>query len=331
MSTGARLYPWTLPQAQRITQDIGRLPHALLLSGPRGLGKTACAAHLAQVLSCEQPDYAAQSSCGNCQNCRLLAAGTHPDVQWVEPAEEGKVITIDQIRALAQFLYLRPHIGRLKIVIISPAEAMNTNAANSLLKLLEEPPPDSLLFLASSDPVRLPATVRSRCQRLAFSTPARREALAWLGAIEGFPGDQAELLLELAGGVPLRALALHQDGFLGVRSKLLEDMEALVAGKQEPVSCAGRWKAHGARRSLEWLEGGIMDLIRIGMAPGHETLANRDSGERLHVLKKQLNLKQLFRFLDAVSESRRLLDGPADQLLLLEDVLIRWSRLARQK
>ncbi len=332
MSTDARLYPWTLTQAQRITQDIGRLPHALLLTGPPGLGKTACAAYLAQVLSCEKLDNATQSSCGSCQSCRLVAAGTHPDIQWVEPAEEGKVITIDQIRVLAQFLHLRPHIGRLKLVIISPAEGMNAHAANSLLKLLEEPPPDSLLFLASSNPARLPATVRSRCQRLAFSRPVRSEALAWLQAIEGFPpDDQAELLLQLAGWAPLRALALHQDGFLAVRSELLDDVEALVTGKEEPVSCAGRWKAHGARRSLEWLEGGIMDLIRIGMAPGHGTLVNHDSGERLHVLKKRLDLKQLFRFLEAVSESRHLLDGPADQLLLLEDVLIRWSRLARQK
>ncbi|MHB8257943.1 MAG: DNA polymerase III subunit delta' [Acidiferrobacterales bacterium] len=331
MITGARLYPWTLGQARRITQDTERLPHALLLAGPRGLGKAACAAHVAQVLSCEHPDGAAPSSCGTCQNCRLLAAGTHPDVQWVVPAEEGKAIAIDQIRALAQFLHLRPHIGQRKIVVISPAEAMKTHAANSLLKLLEEPPPDSLLFLVSSDPVRLPATVRSRCQRVTFPRPARSEALAWLRAIEGFPGEQAELLLELAGGAPLQAVALQQDGFLAVRGELLEDIETLGTGKGDPVSCAARWKSHGARRCLEWLEGGVMDLIRIGMAPAHGTLANRDSSERLHVLEKRLNLKQLFRFLEAVSESRHLLDGPADELLLLEDVLIRWSRLAQQK
>ncbi len=331
MNSGARLYPWTLTQARRIMQDTERLPHALLLAGPRGLGKAEFAAYMAQVLSCDHPDRATPLSCGACQNCRLLAAGTHPDIQWVGPAEEKKTITIDQIRALAQSLYLRPYIGQRKIIVISPAEMMNINAANGLLKLLEEPPPDSLLILVSSDPMRLPATVRSRCQRIKFDQPARSEALSWLRSVEGFPGDQAEPLLDLAGGAPLRALTLQQDGFLAVRGELLGDIETLGTGNADPVSCAARWKSRGARRCLEWLHGGVIDLIKISMAPGGTMLVNSDSGERLHVLKKRLDLKQLFRFLEAVSDSTNLLDGPADELLLLEDVLIRWSRLARQK
>ncbi len=331
MTDGAQLYPWTREAARRLTRDIERLPHALLLAGPRGLGKDAFAAQMTQILSCTQPDMVAPAACGVCQNCRLLAAGTHPDVQWVTPADERKAITVDQIRALAEFLHLRPHIGQRKLVVISPAEAMNIHAANSLLKLLEEPPPDSVLMLVGADAARLPRTVLSRCQRVVFFPPARSEALAWLRAADRVPGGEAELLLDLAGGAPLRALTLQQDGFLPVRSELLGDMEALGTGKADPVSCAARWKAHGARHCLEWLEGGIMDLIKIGMASAPRRLVNPDAGERLHVLKKRLDLKQLFRFLEVVSGGRRLLDGPADELLLLEDILIRWSRLARQK
>ncbi len=323
------LYPWTRDQARQLLQDTERLPHALLVTGPRGLGKAAFAAQIAHLLSCTDPDRTALSSCGKCQNCRLLAAGNHPDVHWVVPPEEGRVIGVDQIRALAEFLQLRPHIGRLKIVIITPAEVLNINAANSLLKILEEPPADSLLMLVGSDMARLPATVRSRCQRIAFAAPQRRAALDWLLAIDGFASNQAEVVLDLAHGAPLLALELARDGFLTIRGELLGDIEALGARAADPVSCAARWKSHGARRCLEWLEGGVMDLIKINMAPPGEGLVNYDARERLHVLQKRLNLKQLIRFLETVSEGRNLLGGPLDELLLLEDVLIRWTRLAQ--
>ncbi|MHB8455151.1 MAG: DNA polymerase III subunit delta' [Acidiferrobacterales bacterium] len=323
------LYPWTRAQARHLMQNVERLPHALLVTGPRGLGKVAFAAQIAHLLLCADPDGTALSSCGKCQNCRLLAAGNHPDMHWVVLLEEHKVIGVDQIRALAEFLQLRPHIGRLKIVIISPAEAMNINAANSLLKILEEPPADSLLMLVSSDTARLPATVRSRCHRIAIAAPDRPAALDWLLAGEGFASGQAEAVLDLAHGAPLLALELARDGFLAIRGELLADIEALGAQAADPVSCAARWKSHGARRCLEWLEGGIMDLIKINMASPGEGLVNYDSRERLHVLQKRLNLKQLIRFLETVSEGRNLLGGQLDELLLLEDVLIRWTRLAQ--
>ncbi len=329
MSRQPQLYPWTRPQAQRVLQGIDRLPHAFLLNGPRGLGKAQFAALLSVVLSCKRPDLANATACGTCQNCRLLAAGNHPDVRWVAPLEEGKAITIDEIRELADLLQLRPHIGQRKIVIISPAEAMNSNAANSLLKVLEEPPSDSLLLLVTADPTRLPATVRSRCQRLTFTTPERRVALEWIQATAGLPGEQAQVLLDLAGGATLRALELTHNDFLNVRGELLSDVENLAQKRADPLACAARWKAHGARLCLDWLQGGIMDLIRIGAAPRCEGIVNRDVRERLHVLQKRLDLKQLFRFLETVSDSRNLAGGPLDDLLLLEDVLIRWTRLAQ--
>ena len=323
----ARLFSWTIGAAQRLMRDTQRLPHALLLAGPRGLGKAALATRLTQVLTCVRPQDGTVA-CGTCQGCLLFGAGNHPDIRWIEPPEDKKVIAIDQIRALGEFLQLRPHTARYKIVVISPADAMNIQAANSLLKLLEEPPADSLLLLVSSDPARLPATVRSRCQRVEFMIPARAEALSWLRAVEGFPADQAELLLDLAGGAPLRALTLQQEGFLAVQSELRADVEAIAAGKADPVACAARWKSRGAQRCLEWLETAVMGLVRARMAPG--TLAT-SAAAQLQVAEKGLDLKKLFRFLDTVSGRRQILAGTVDELLLLEDVLIRWSRVARQK
>jgi DNA polymerase-3 subunit delta' len=138
----------------------------------------------------------------------------------------------------------------------------------------------------------------------------------------------AGVLLGLTGGAPLRALALAEGDFLAGREALLEDLEGLARGAGDPLACAGRWKAFGAALALTWLQGLLADLIRSRQAPA-AALGNHDLRGRLHDLQKQLNLNQLYRFFDSVSESRNFLGGPLDELLLLEDILIRWARLTR--
>jgi len=171
-----------------------RLPHALLLIGQKGLGKYALAREFAAALLCESgaPDGRA---CGGCLACNWFALGNHPDFRLLQPdalseevaAEEGKKkpsqqITIDQVRELDEFLGVGSHRGGLSIVLVNPAEAMNRNAANSILKTLEEPPPNTLFLLVSSDPSRLLPTIRSRCQSIPFVTPSRETATRILGA-----------------------------------------------------------------------------------------------------------------------------------------------------
>ena len=140
----------------------GRLPHALLLAGPEGLGKMAFAQALGEALLCEspRPDHHA---CGHCRACRLLAAGSHPDLHVVVPAEEGKAIRVDAIRELIGFAALTPQFGGRRVLRLAPAELLNVNAANALLKTLEEPPPHVKFLLATTDPQKLPVTVLSRC------------------------------------------------------------------------------------------------------------------------------------------------------------------------
>ncbi|HSW52736.1 MAG TPA: hypothetical protein VLG93_05865, partial [Sulfuricaulis sp.] len=137
-STAPERYPWHGALWSALARQFEQLPHALLLQGRPGLGKHDFAVQLAQALLCEQARDG--MACGQCHCCRLFAAGTHPDLAGVGLVEDAKSIAVDQIRALGDFLSLRPHTAARKVVIISPAEAMNINAANSLLKLLEEPP-----------------------------------------------------------------------------------------------------------------------------------------------------------------------------------------------
>jgi DNA polymerase-3 subunit delta' len=319
--------PWHDALWQGVAHDRERLPHALLITGQPGLGEQAFAERLARALLCAESNIEA---CGACRECQMLAAGTHPDLTHIEPLEEGKAIVVDQVRALINFATTRPHSAHHKVTIISPAERMNLNAANSLLKLLEEPPLGNIMMLTSDRPTALPATIRSRCQRLHLKTPARDDALAWL-TTQGAPASSAELAIDLAGGAPLQALGLLASEFIDERSALFADMETLAARDSDPVACAGRWHTLGAGLCLVWLQGVVADLIKLALAGAeHGRLANADLASRLHTLTQGLNLKKLYGFADAVAEARALLASPVDSLLLLEDILIRWINIRQQ-
>jgi DNA polymerase-3 subunit delta' len=311
-----QVYPWHAPLWQRLTRDLARTPHAILFQGASGLGKLELARRFAETLLCERPGAAA---CGQCRGCGLLAAGTHPDLLMVQPQEDSKIVAVDQVRALSEFFALKPHTAARKLVIVQPAEAMNANAANSLLKVLEEPPLGSVLLLVCDQPGRLPATIRSRCARLTCRAPEPKEALRWLHA-QGVDGEAAASLLELAGGAPLRVQQLVAEEFHAQEPILRGDVQDLLARRVDPSVCAVRWKAVGAPLCLSWFYGLLAREIQAQMG-----LTTSSLQEGI----KALDLGSLYEFVDVVSEARRQLTGSLDELLLLEDILIGWSRLAR--
>lgn len=345
-------YPWNEGLWTTLAPQFERLPHALLLHGRPGLGKHAFAVQLAQAILCARPQ--AGAACGMCQSCRLFKAGTHPDMHVLQPAAIAEStedlgsryaarypasdtkrerasadITIYQIRCLIEDAQTRPFVGNRKVVILSPAEAMNNNAANSLLKLLEEPPPGSMLLLVTSHPARLPATIRSRCSRILFKSPTRIDGLAWLQLHTGGKAESAAVLLELAGGAPLLAKSLMEEGFPEIRAGLLKDLDDLSLGREEPVACAARWKAVGARHCLGLLHGFVSGLIKSGLGISGPARASIVAAASINRDKYKYKLIELYIFIDVISEYYRLLGGPLDELLMLEDVLIRWTRLSR--
>lgn len=220
------MHPWNQPILDSLKSRLDRLPHAILLHGPRGVGKLALAETMAQLLLCEHKDLK-QRPCGQCDGCRWYLAGNHPDFRRLEPEAIAKVppsaeeeegsepapakrtkqpslfILIEQVRELATFLNLRSHRGALRVALVHPAEDLYPNAANALLKGLEEPPPGAIFILVSHRPSRLLPTVRSRCVAIPVPIPPRDAALAWLGARNV---QNADRWLGFAGGAPLQAV-----------------------------------------------------------------------------------------------------------------------------
>lgn len=248
--------------------EAGRLGHGLLFCGPEKLGKREVAERLAQRLLCgdRRPD---GEPCGQCRSCRLFASRTqteppelrpdgslahpfgrtgHPDVQfvgyeWNEKARPPRLRTelvIEQIRAVSEEMALTPQFGGAKIAIIDPAEAINHAAGNALLKTLEEPVPGRYLWLVSSQPARLSATIRSRCQRLEFRVPPREEALAWLAA-RGHSPTSAEEALDAARGHPGLAHEWLQGGGLALRRAVGDDLGRLARGDATATDIAQSW------------------------------------------------------------------------------------------
>ncbi len=232
----------------------GRIPHAILIAGPQGLGKRELAADLAGSLLCTTPQDDARP-CGHCRACLLLAAGTHPDFYPVsfELNDEGKLrteIIVDQMRRLSESLSKTSQFGGWRVAVIDPADGMNASSFNALLKTLEEPDAKAVLVLVSDRPSRLPATIHSRCQRIDLRFPPRAQALEWL-ANSGLRGSAAELVLDLAAGNPGLALRYGNAENRVRLESTLADLAAVAAGRASAHETAGQWiKDEPAERLL---------------------------------------------------------------------------------
>jgi DNA polymerase-3 subunit delta' len=221
------MHPWNQPILDSLARRAERRPHALLVYGPRGVGKLALAERVSQLLLCEA---SGNKPCGACDGCRWFLGGNHPDFRRLEPEalakqpaveteEEGGAarrskqpsieIRIEQVRALADFLNVGSHRGGRRVTLVHPAEHMNAATANALLKGLEEPPADAVFILVSHRPAQLLPTIRSRCVAVPVPLPGHKAALEWL-AKEGV--KEPERWLAYAGGAPLRALDYAAQG-----------------------------------------------------------------------------------------------------------------------
>ena len=321
-------YPWlqtiTDSMAAALSQD--RMPHALLLTGLTGVGKLALADYLARQLLCDDLS-AAGSPCGRCAACVQYAAGTHPDFFRVEPAEDATMIKVDQVRDLAEKLSLSSHHGGFKVALLAPADTMNINASNSLLKTLEEPSDNTVLLLVTARPAQLPATIRSRCQLLRVEVPAREVALQWLAG--QVTDDQREVYLQLAHGAPLEALRQAEAGLISQRRERFESLLGILDGSRSALAVAQDWNKDEALQGIRWLREWLMDLLRIRLTGQTGSVRSADLEDALAGLARRLESKVMFRQLDSINSLLRLTAGSLNRQLLTEDILLAWAAQGR--
>lgn len=255
------IYPWQEGQWQTICQQIEqqRLPHALILTGPNGLGKLSLANHISATILCE--NMSSQAPCGQCHSCQLFIAGSHPDHTMIEPEEVGKQIKIEQIRGLKDKQELTPTVAKWKTVIINPAENMNISSNNSLLKLLEEPQKNTLLILVSAKPERLPITILSRCQKITLSPPSVERATEYIQQSTSIDNNECAILLELAKGAPLGALALYETTIIEQLQQLDNDFDSLLLRQANPVVLAKSWLQYEPLMLFNYLQNKLKKQI----------------------------------------------------------------------
>ena len=312
--------------------DKGRLGHGLLICGPAGLGKRAVAEALAQYVLCL--DRSQGRACGVCRGCQMFGSraqrdpaevrpdgslahpqghSAHPDLilvgyEWrmkPSPAKPRTEIVIDQIRQLAERLEITAEFGS-RVAIIEPAEAVNYHAWNSALKTLEEPKEGRYLWIVASNPARLPATIRSRCQRLEFRLPPKDEALAWLLA-QGYAAQEANEALEAARGHPGLADEWLRGGGLALRKSVAGDLHKLERGDIGVVETAQRWTSDGLAE------------LRLRHAADLVLAQAADTG-----LTDAARLHKLATWFDAANRTRDLLHTTVRGDLAVVDLLLAW-------
>ena len=320
--------PWHLATWHQLTRlaDGGRMPHALLIHGAHGVGKQQLAEALIARTLCAAP---ADQACGHCHSCAMLASGYHPDLLRVSPEDGKRQIRIDPIREVNRFVSQTAQQGGYRVIVISPAEAMNVAAANALLKSLEEPGDKTLFILLSDVPSRMLPTIRSRCQQWSLPSVAFEACRGWL--IEKLnSADEAYFWWQVAGGLPLLAVELAAPEERALRHQIHDSFEQLVRGA-EPVSEAARLDRQAIDAILwygiAWLE----DLIRLGLSGEAAVLHNPDLEPLYRQAVKNGRVQDWLRLLDYAREQRRLLAVGANPnpQLVLEAWLVRWAALLR--
>ncbi len=231
----------------------GRVAHAYLFLGEEGVGKKLAALNLAKVLNCEKNSV---DACDDCSSCQKIERSLHPDVKCFEPDGLSRTIKLEHILELQREIYLKPFEGRKKVFMLFEAERMNREAANALLKTLEEPPGESILILISTSSDKLLPTIKSRCQTVRFSLIPEEAVEKFLRENLDCKADEARSLSLVSGGRPGEALRLKKEGVFEEKEKILD----LVLDKNEDVlEIAGKmvkiWDEHKKNLELKYSEG----------------------------------------------------------------------------
>jgi len=347
-----RQLPWLRPAWPLLPPLAARGVHAVLLHGARGVGKKSLAMDFAEALLCAAPQ-ADGHGCGQCEECRLTAAFSHPDLRWVlpqalaeqllpqspdddeaaaeaapaeagegdgRPARASREIRVDQVRALSDFLGIAAYRGGQRVILLAPAESMNAVAANTLLKMLEEPPPATMFVLVADALDDVLPTIRSRCVLVQVPVPAAAACLPWL-AEQGLANPAAALAL--ASGAPLAALAeLAREGAAAETAAALYRM--LERGPEltpaQVATAIGR--DPGVPACLRLMQCWAFDLLQY-RARGFVRYHPQREG-RIRQLAASAHSAALWGWSDALKTASASREHPLNARLVIESLLARY-------
>lgn len=324
------MYIWQKNQWQHIMQQRASLPHALLLRGCAGIGKQDFALELARSLLCKTP--VETHACGVCANCVWFKEMHHPDFRLISPEEAESAddapkkkaakksqISVAQIRQLIDYLSLSQHEANgYRVILIAPAETLNIASANALLKMLEEPPANTLFLLVSNQPQRLLPTIISRCQAIDMPLPSKQDALNWLKQQNV---TNAESLLDYAGGAPLTALQASAD--TGLTNDLIKQLA--LGAKLQPFMCAPALLSLGMERAIDALQKWIFDLTAYKLTQKSQYHAQHIIA--LQALCKSVNLNLLFSFQQKLVDAKKMANHPLSNEMQLENILLSYTKI----
>ncbi|RTE64304.1 DNA polymerase III subunit delta' [Amphritea opalescens] len=307
-----------------------RFPHALLINGPEGLGKACFALALANYVLCREPHNGA--ACGHCRSCELTESGGHPDLYQLKPEEPGKPIKIDQVRELTAFIYSTAQQGGYRVVIIDPADSMNINASNALLKMLEEPGANTLIMLLTHRLGQMLPTIKSRCQRVDMPPADVALATQWVSTqLEVAPEEAAQLLV-IAHNSPLQALAYKQEDLLGLRAKVLKGLADILKQRSSPIEVAQSLYREDLELLLGWIYSWVVDIARSTENNADpDLLRHTDARNMLLALARKVSHHRLYAFADQVQAARKdlMFRRNPNKQLLMETILNDWRLLLR--
>ncbi len=309
-------YPWF----QKLT-DVYQSPqgHAYLFEALPESGLTEASLNYAQARLCQQQSYPA---CGSCHSCQLFTTNAHPDMFYLAPADGKKNIGIGQVRDLCEKLYQTPQVAKMQVAVIDLAEQMTIEAANALLKTLEEPPSSSQLLLLANDLHRVPVTIKSRCQKWRFVVQPQIVEDWLVGQTQCNPGE-AEQALRQTVFKPLLALRLLQgDTALEFIQQFRQTLETLASGQVDPITAATVLENKQLLTYLDSIYGLVVDSLMVSQSTDQviRALQQVDSQKRHKFLDVVISLKK-----DAFSKAN------ISSQLILENVMLHWQQLTLNK
>lgn len=313
------LYPWHAQTWQLLSTRFPHLGHGLLFYGKQGCAKKEFAERFVAWVLCLNKQ--AQAACGECTSCQWLKSDTHPNYVHITTDEENKKqnakIKIEKIRDLLPFVQQTGEGWR--VVVIEPAEALNTASANALLKTLEEPGERVVLILLADHYLKLPATIRSRLQHFALDRLTLEDAQTFVKQqIPEISSQQVSLLLNLANDMPLTAIEIEKSDWLQKRTLFLADWLKLVAEKNMPLHYSNKWsKELSFSEFLTMFEYLLGDLVSLKL---NQTLKNDDLD--FSQLVECYNLEQLFAIYSDLQQKKRMVEQNVQTQLVMDELFI---------